>query len=71
MDTKKLQDFIIDEQKSLNKSIVATPESKKFLDSFSKANNGANDALLTQMAVQYGYNIALELIINHININQK
>ncbi|MEN8857282.1 MAG: hypothetical protein ABF260_04380 [Flavobacteriaceae bacterium] len=71
MDTKKLQEFIKYEQKSLSKTIVATPKSREFLDSFSKANNGANDALLTQMAVQYGYNIALELIINHININKK
>ena len=45
------------------RSIVATPETREKLDEFAKANNGSSDFLLTQMAVQYGYVLALEMIL--------
>lgn len=51
----------------VNRSIVATPETRKDLDAFSDANYGSNDTLLTQMAVNYGYKIAIENILEFIN----
>ena len=50
----------------MDRHIVATPESRENLDSFSKANQGSNDMVLTQMAVNYGYKIALENIADEI-----
>jgi len=60
-----IEEFIGTELESLSRSIVATPLTRENLDSFSQANNGANDALLTQMAVQYGYKIALEAVADN------
>ena len=49
--------------KSLDRLWVATPECRKHLDDFAKANRGVNDFVLTQMAVNYGYKIAMEDIL--------
>jgi len=51
-----------------DRSLVATPSNRERLDQFAKANNGANDVLLTQMAVQLGYITALKFIKGEINI---
>jgi hypothetical protein len=37
-----------------------TPDSLEYLESFAKANNGSMDLLLMQMAINYGYKIAME-----------
>ena len=58
----RLQEFLTNELQSLSKSIVATPASREALESFAKANNGSMDMLLMQMAIQFGYKIALENI---------
>jgi len=50
-----------------DRSIVATPGNRERLDQFAQANNGANDVLLTQMAVQLGYITALKFIKDEIN----
>ena len=56
-----INDYINTELENMNRrSIVATPESKEHLESFSKANNGSNDFLLMQMSIQFGYKMALE-----------
>ena len=55
-----IQDYIKEEVSKLDKGIVATPQDREYLESFAKANNGSMDLLLMQMAVQYGYKIALE-----------
>ena len=44
-----IQKFISTKQKMLGRGIVPTP-TEDDLDAFAKANNGANDFLLTQMA---------------------
>ena len=54
------KDYIKQELSKLDRGIIATPASREYLDSFSKANNGCNDFLLTQMAMNYGYKLALE-----------
>ena len=56
----KIQDYIKDEISKLDRSIVATPQDREYLESFAKANQGSMDLVLTQMAVQFGYKMALE-----------
>ena len=57
---KNVEKFIADEFKSLDRGIVATPNTREDLESFAKANNGSMDILLMQMAMNFGYKIALE-----------
>lgn len=56
------QDFITAELAQLERSIVATPISREYLESFAEANNGSSDLILTQMAFQFGYKMALDAI---------
>jgi len=59
---------IIDEELTIfNKGIVATPQDRASLDAFAQANYGSADVILTQMAVQFGYNEALKRIKRLIN----
>ena len=58
--TEKIKDFVEHELKMLDKGIVATPQDREYLESFAKANNGSMDILLMQMAINFGYKIALE-----------
>ena len=58
----ELQNYIDKELKSLDRGIVATPETREYLESFAKANNGSMDLLLMQMAINFGYKLALENI---------
>ena len=55
-----MKDYITQELSMLDRSVVATPHTKEDLESFAKANNGCSDILLMQMAMQYGYKLALE-----------
>lgn len=63
----ELQDYIEKELKSLDRGIVATPESRENLEAFAKANNGSMDIILMQMAMNYGYKLALENLKNYIS----
>ena len=63
----KLTEYINKELKKMDRHIVATPESREFLDSFSRANQGSMDMVLTQMAVNWGYKIALENVAHEIH----
>jgi hypothetical protein len=62
---RELQNYIEQEFKNLDRGIVATPQTREHLESFAKANNGSMDIVLMQMAINYGYKIALE------NFNEK
>jgi len=62
-----IQDYIKEEVHKLDKGIVATPQDREYLESFAKANQGSMDLLLMQMAVQYGYKIALENVQDELN----
>jgi hypothetical protein len=57
---ENLQNFVTERFNELNKGIVATPESRSILESFAKCNQGSNDILLMQMAIQFGYKMAME-----------
>jgi len=66
MKVTELKEIISKELNKLNRSIVATPDSRENLDSFAKANNGSSDILLTQMAIQFGYKLAMDSIVDII-----
>ena len=63
----ELQDYIKKELQSLDRGIVATPESRENLEAFAKANNGSMDIILMQMAMNYGYKLALENLKDYIS----
>ena len=60
-------ELINKELTTFDRSIVATPKDRAALDAFSKANQGSADIILTQMAVQFGYNEALKRLKRLIN----
>ena len=62
MNKGDLKVFIETELKSLERGIVATPNTREDLESFAQANHGSNDILLTQMAIQFGYKLGLETL---------
>ena len=55
-----MEEFFKAQFKMLDRGLVATPNSREDLDAFAKANGGSMDVLLVQMAVNFGYKIALE-----------
>jgi hypothetical protein len=57
------KEFIQVQLKNLNNGFVATPETADQLESFARANNGSSDIILMQMAIQYGYKLALETVL--------
>ena len=60
MDNINMKDYITQQLYMLDRGIVATPRTQEDLESFAKANQGSSDILLMQMAIQYGYKLALE-----------
>ena len=57
---KKLNEFLEGEFNMLDRGIVATPESREGLEAFAQSNQGSMDILLMQMAMNFGYKLALE-----------
>jgi hypothetical protein len=57
---EELKKFIESQRVVLSRGIVATPDNRDNLESFAKANHGSMDILLMQMAIQFGYKMALE-----------
>jgi hypothetical protein len=66
--TKDIQEIFAIEFRRLQGGIVATPESREDLESFAKANHGSMDLILMQMAIQFGYKMALENIQEGIEL---
>ena len=66
MKVTELKEIISKELNKLNRSIVATPRSRENLESFANANQGSSDVLLTQMAIQFGYKLAMDTILETI-----
>ena len=62
-----VKDYIDTELSNISRVLVATPDSREDLDSFAKSNQGSMDYLLTQMAVQFGYKIAMENVLETLN----
>lgn len=55
-----MEKFFEEQFKMLNRGIVATPNTREDLEQFAKANQGSMDILLMQMAMNFGYKMALE-----------
>ena len=66
MKVTELKEIISKELNKLDRSIVATPNSRENLESFANANQGSSDVLLTQMAIQFGYKLAMDNILEII-----
>jgi hypothetical protein len=63
---KKVTEYIDNQLKTLDRGFVATPATADDLEAFARANNGSMDIILMQMAIQYGYKIALENVAEAI-----
>ena len=55
-----MKEFFEAQFKMLNRGLVATPNTREDLEAFAKANGGSMDIILMQMAINFGYKIALE-----------
>ena len=55
-----IKEFLDNKNKMLDRGIVATPGDRDRLELFANANNESNDFLLMQMAINFGYKMALE-----------
>ena len=55
-----MKEFLERELFKMNRGLVATPNTREDLEAFAKANGGSMDIVLMQMAINYGYKIALE-----------
>ena len=62
----EIKEYINKEIRMLDKGLVATP-TEQYLNDFLNANNGSNDFLLTQMAKNYGYKLALLNMLDEIS----
>ena len=63
-----MEEFLKKQMEMLNNGIVATPTSE-YLEGFAKANGGSNDFLLMQLAKNYGYKLALQVIAEELLID--
>jgi hypothetical protein len=57
---KNVKEYIDNQLKTLERGFVATPATADDLEAFARANGGSMDIILMQMAIQYGYKMALE-----------
>jgi len=64
----KINKLLEKELAMFDRGIIATPKDRVSLDNFAKANQGSSDAVLTQMAVQFGYVTALKFIKKELSI---
>ena len=55
-----MEKFLEDQFEMLSRGIITTPNSIGDLEAFAKANKGSMDTLLMQMAINFGYKLALE-----------
>lgn len=55
-----MEKFFEEQFRMLDRGIVATPNTREDLEAFAKANNGSMDILLMQMAMNFGYKMAME-----------
>jgi len=63
----ELQNYLEEQFKMLDRGIVATPATREDLERFADANGGSADLILMQMAMNFGYKIAMENVQFEIN----
>lgn len=64
---QEIQEFIFNRFEELDHGIVATPATRLNLEQFARANGGSMDIVLMQMAINFGYKMAMEDINELIN----
>ena len=64
----EIKEYINSELSKLDRGLVATPGDRERLELFVQANNGANDFLVMQMSINYGYKLALLNVENEIAV---
>jgi hypothetical protein len=57
---ESLKEFIENELKSMERSIIATPKTREDLETFANACGGSGTLVAVQMAIQFGYKMALD-----------
>ena len=55
-----MEKFFEEQFRMLDRGIVATPNTREDLEAFAKSNQGSMDILLMQMAMNFGYKMAME-----------
>lgn len=55
-----MEKFFEEQFRMLDRGIVATPNTREDLEAFAKSNGGSMDIILMQMAMNFGYKIAME-----------
>ena len=65
---KEINEFVASRMNELDRGIVATPANRENLEAFAKANQGSMDILLMQMAINYGYKMAMEDITEIVDL---
>jgi len=55
-----MEKFFEEQFKMLDRGIVATPNTREDLEAFAKSNGGSMDIILMQMAINFGYKMAIE-----------
>ena len=63
-----IENFIKDQYKMLDRGIVATPD-REYLERFAESNGGSADLLLMQLAMNFGYKLAIEELEHKLNTN--
>ena len=63
-----MEEFFKKQMEMLDRGIVVTP-SEQYLEGFAKANGGSNDFLLMQLAKNYGYKLALQVVADELLID--
>ena len=65
---KEISELVASRMKELNSGIVATLDTREQLESFAKANQGSMDILLMQMAINFGYKMAMEDVAEIVDL---
>ena len=55
-----MEKFFEEQFRMLDRGIVATPNTREDLEAFAKSNQGSMDIVLMQMAINFGYKMAIE-----------
>ena len=57
-----IKEYLEQEASKIDRSIVATPESREDLEAFATACGGSGTLVMMQMAIQFGYKMALDAV---------
>ena len=59
---ESIKEYLEQEANKIDRSIVATPESREDLEAFATACGGSGTLVMMQMAIQFGYKMALDAV---------